>query len=209
MRFSAALVPLALAGCLLRDYREGLSAFEAGRWADAAAAFHRALYDSDMRPDQRLRAAGLLFESYERLDRWDEARHALDRGAALLLADYRILEIPEKERAAIHPAVLFWYHVRVGEGALAGLDHVVTGALREKKVEMAELHFRRALEVDPAPPTPLRLLLRGELLARLLEALAAVGRRSEADRWELERIVKSEMLRGRAAALRARLEAGN
>lgn len=207
MRFSLTLAPLALAGCLLRDYREGLSAFEAGRWADAAAAFEKALYDLDMRPDQRLRAAGLLFESYERMDRWEDARRALDRGADLLLADYRILDMPEKERAAIHPAVLFQYHVRVGDGALAGLDRVVTAALREKKVEMAELHFRRALGVDVTPPTPLRLLLRGELLARLLEAMAAVGRQSEAERKELERIVESDLLRGREEALRARLNA--
>jgi tetratricopeptide (TPR) repeat protein len=206
MRFSAAAVPLLLAGCLLKDYRAGLSAYEAERWGEAAAAFERSLYDADMRPDQRLRAAGLFFESYERLDRWEEARRALDRGADLLLADYRILDMSAKERAAIHPALLFRYHSRVGEGALAGLDRVVTAPLREKKVEMAELHFRRALEIDA--PTPLRLLLRGELVATLLEAMAAVGRRSKRDWEELRRIVESDALRGGVAvdALKARAD---
>ena len=202
MRFSALALPVLLAGCLIRDYARGLSAFEGERWDTAAENFERALVDSDMKPEQLARAAGLLFEAYERLDRWDDARRALERGADVLLADYRILDMSPAERAKIPAPVLFRYHWRVGRGALIGLDKTLTAPLRAKKVEIAELHFRRGLEIQTT--TQLGQLLRGELLAELLEALAAVGRRSGQDLAEAERIAAG--VGGRAADLKARLE---
>ncbi len=202
MRFSALALPCLLAGCLIRDYARGLGAFEEERWAEAAENFERALVDSDMKAEQLARAAGLLFEAYDRLGRWDDARRALDRGADVLLADYRILDMSPAERTKIPAPVLFRYHWRVSRGALIGLDKTLTASLRAKKVEIAELHFRRGLEVRTT--TPLGQLLRGELLAELLEAFNAAGRRSETDLAEADQIAAG--LGERGAALRVRLD---
>lgn len=182
-------------------FNQALEESRRGRHAQAAELYEKAVADS---PDYA-EAWNNLGNEYRLLERWAEAKAALDRarelepGSAVVQLNFALLYLAQGK---LDPAKESLYQViKINPSKAAA--HFLLGMIdfQQGRTELAGRRFRRALELDPDATPEARVFL-----ARVL---AAQGRTAEAVR-ELEQFLDEHPAHAQAAAARellARLRA--